>query len=102
MQFKTTNIILLCIFTLILVSVDPVFANKFETIGSGVSGSVKVKIEYLKIIAYVAGVIMFTAGVLSITMRAKNSQSLNYTMWKPSSIIFFILSFFFIGTGLYL
>lgn len=70
---------------------EPLLANKFETIGGGVSGSTKVKIEYLQIIAYVAGGIFVIAGILSIVLHNNNAQTLNYTMWKTSSALFFLL-----------
>ena len=35
--------------------------------------------------------IFFAAGTLSIVTHKRNSQMLNYTMWKPSSVLFFIL-----------
>ncbi len=102
MRLRNTDIILLCFMALVITSIEPSFANKFETIGSGVSGSVKIKKEYLKIISYVTGTIMLIAGVLAVTMRNKNSQALNYTMWKSSAIVFFILSFITLGLGFYL
>lgn len=71
---------------------EPSLANKFETIGGGVQGSAKVKVEYLQIITYVAGGIFLIAGVLSILLHDRNAQTLNYTMWKLSSGIFFFLS----------
>ena len=102
MQSKGRDTILISLIMLVFIYIEPALANKFETIGSGVSGSVKIKVEYLKTISYVAGGIMLIAGVLSLIMRDKNSQALNYTMWKPSSIIFFILGLIFIGIGVYL
>jgi hypothetical protein len=71
---------------------EPLLAGKFETIGGGVQGSAKLKIEFLKGIAYVAGGIFFISGVLSILLRNKNAQTLSYTMWKPSAMLFFLLS----------
>ncbi|MCU7920019.1 MAG: hypothetical protein KZQ95_16930 [Candidatus Thiodiazotropha sp. (ex Epidulcina cf. delphinae)] len=71
---------------------EPLLANKFETIGGGVQGSTKVKAEYLQIVAYVAGGIFLVAGVLAIVLRDRNALTLNYTMWKSSSVFFFILS----------
>lgn len=71
---------------------EPAFANKFETIGGGVQGSAKIKIEYLRMIAYFVGAIFLAAGILSIALHDKNSQTLNYTMWKSSSALLFLLS----------
>lgn len=75
-----------------LLSCEPLLANKFETIGGGVQGSSQAKIEYLQVVAYVAGGIFLAAGVLAITLHDKNAQTLNYTMWKSSSAMFFLLS----------
>jgi uncharacterized membrane protein len=77
---------------LMLLFAQPLLANKFETIGGGVSGSTRVKIEYLQVIGYVTGGIFLIAGILAIVLHDKNSQTLNYTMWKPSAAIFFLLS----------
>jgi hypothetical protein len=84
--------ILPCFLLLALCIIEPCLANKFETIGGGVQGSTKVKVEYLQVIAYVAGGIFLIAGVLSILLHDRNAQTLNYTMWKVSSGIFFLLS----------
>ena len=102
MQLKLTGIILLFIFTLTICYLEPAMANKFETIGSGVSGSSNVKIEYLKGIAIVAGIIMFIAATLAVVTRNRNTLTLNHTMWKSSSIILFLLGLISIGTGIYL
>ena len=102
MHLRSTDIILMFILAVILFQIEPTLANKFETIGSGVSGSAKIKIEYLKTIAFVVGAILFIAGILSVITRDKNALALNYTMWKASAFIFILLSFLAIGTGFYL
>jgi hypothetical protein len=71
---------------------EPLLANKFETIGGGVQGSTQVKIEYLQAIAYGVGGIFLASGILTILLRNKNAQTLSYTMWKPSAVLFFLLS----------
>ncbi|MCU7905400.1 MAG: hypothetical protein KZQ76_05965 [Candidatus Thiodiazotropha sp. (ex Epidulcina cf. delphinae)] len=84
-----------CLAWLLLITIffaEPLLANKFETIGGGVQGSTKIKIEYLQIIAYVAGGIFLISGILAIVLHDKNALTLNYTMWKSSSAMFFILS----------
>ncbi|MDJ0807612.1 MAG: hypothetical protein QNJ78_12350 [Gammaproteobacteria bacterium] len=103
MQLRIANTaIYYILFLLTLVLIEPAFANKFETIGSGVAGSNKIKIEYLKTIAYVAGAILLVSGILSLLLRDKNSQHLNYTMWKSSAFIFFILGLLVIVIGYFL
>ena len=102
MRLRSTGIFLVFILSLALIYIEPAVANKFETIGSGVSGTASTKIEYLKTIAFVTGIIMFIAGVLTVITRNKNSLALNHTMWKSSSIVFFVLSCVTIGAGFYL
>ncbi len=80
----------------------PLMANKFETIGSGVLGSNQIKIEYLQIIAYVAGGFFLIAGILSIVLHNSNAQTLNYTMWKYSAGLFFLLSIASVAAGLFM
>ena len=84
--------ILPCFVLLALCFSEPSLANKFETIGGGVQGSNKLKIEYMQVIAYVAGVTFLVAGILSILLHDRNALTLNYTMWKSSSVFFFLLS----------
>ncbi len=81
---------------------EPSLANKFETIGGGVQGSTRLKVEYLQVIAYVASGIFFAAGILSIVLHDKNAQTLNYTMWKSSSAIFFLLGIGAFAAAIYM
>jgi hypothetical protein len=77
---------------LLLIYAEPLLANKFETIGGGVQGSTRVKVEYLQIVAYISGGILLIAGILAIALQNKNAHTLNYTMWKSSSVMFFLMS----------
>ncbi|PLY12490.1 MAG: hypothetical protein C0631_16675 [Sedimenticola sp.] len=73
--------------------IEPSLAgNKFETIGKGVSGTVQLKKNHLQVIFSVVGVVMLLLSVLTVVMPRNNSQMLNYTLWKQSAAIFFILS----------
>jgi hypothetical protein len=95
MKTKLINVLVWAPFVLLIVLMtlsDPILANKFETIGGGVQGTTKVKIEYLQVIAYVASGIFLIAGILAVALHNKNSQTLNYTMWKSSAAMFFLLS----------
>jgi hypothetical protein len=85
---------ILLVLSVILIGLysDAVLANKFQTIGSGVSGSIPIKIEYLRISAYVVSGLCFVSGLLALTTKQKNAHELNYTVWKRSSIVFFLLS----------
>jgi hypothetical protein len=77
-------------------------ANKFKTIGSGVQGSSKIKVEYLHVIAYVVGIIFLIAGILAIALHKSNALTLNYTMWKHSAALFFIFGIGAIAAGYYM
>jgi hypothetical protein len=94
--------VILTVVTILMVLCDPVLANKFETIGGGVQGSSKLKVEYLQVIAYVTSGIFLTAGVLSIALHNKNAHTLNYTLWKSSAAIFFLLSIGMLFAGYYI
>jgi len=72
---------------------EPLLANKFETIGGGVQGSTRVKLEYLRVVAYIASGIFLVSGVLAILLHNRNAQTLNYTLWKPSAALFFLFGF---------
>ncbi len=78
---------------ILLLFAQPLLANKFETIGGGVQGSARDKVEYLHVIAYIAGGLFLIAGILAIALHNKNAHTLNYTMWKSSSVMFFLMSF---------
>lgn len=85
--------ILLIVFTIFALFYGaPVSANKFETIGSGVSGSFKIKVEYLRLFAYTISGLFFVSSLLSVFTNKRNAHELNYTAWKPSALIFFTLS----------
>lgn len=87
---------------LLLLLTDPALANKFETIGGGVKGSTQIKVAYLHVFAYVAGVVFLVAGVLSILLQNRNALTLNYTMWRSSSILFFLLSITAFAAGIFM
>lgn len=80
------------IFGLMLL-IDPALAgNKFETISSGVTGSFEVKSEHLKIIFYVMSGICYLGSVLSIVIPHNNPVHLNYTLWRMSAVIWFVIA----------
>lgn len=88
--------IVLLVIAIVLIAfyVDPALANRFETIGGGVVGSRKIKLEYLRVIAFAAGAVFLVAAAATVITHKRNAQMLNYTMWKPSTFIFTLL-----GTG---
>jgi hypothetical protein len=92
MSLKSDNTLFtILLLILLLTMMDPVLANKFSTIGGGVSGSSEIKIEFLKIAAYVVAAVFILFGILSVVQRNQNAQTLNYTMWKSSATIFIVL-----------
>ncbi len=93
MSSHSTKFILL-IYTAFVIALfaDPVLANKFQTIGSGVSGEFKIKIEYLRIFAYVVSGLFMLFSLLSVITKKNNAHDLNYTAWKLSATIFFVLA----------
>ena len=66
--------------------------NKFETIGKGVAGTVQLKKSHLQIIFSAVGAVMLFFAVLTVVMPRNNAAMMNYTLWKQSAAIFFILS----------
>jgi hypothetical protein len=87
---------------LLLLFNEPLLANKFETIGGGVQGSSRLKIEYLRVISYAVGGFFFIAGILAIILKKQNAATLNYTMWKSSSVLFFILATAAVAAGYFM
>lgn len=80
--------ILLCL----LLVADPVLANKFETIGSGISGSVKIKREWLVLFFLSAGGVSLLFAVLAVFMPHKNALFLNFSNWKQSAIVLSVIA----------
>ena len=66
---------------------EPALANKFETIGSGVSGSFRVKKEFLQIAFLITGGGFLFAAVLAVILPHTNAAFLNYRNWKASAIV---------------
>ena len=77
----------------VFLAVDPVMAgNKFQTIGSGVSGSSELKREHMQIILYVISGLFLTGAVATVLMPRNNAQMLNFSLWKESAIVLTLLS----------
>ena len=97
---RVVTLVFLC--SLIWVFFEPALANKFETIGGGVTGSTKMKAEYMKIIAMVVGGTFMMASVLAVVTHNKNAYTLNYTTWRSSAIILFLLSLVSFATAAFI
>jgi len=70
----------------------PTLANKFETIGGGVSGSVGVKRESLLTFFLVTGGISLLGALLAVAVPHKNALYLNFSNWKQSAILLFVVA----------
>jgi hypothetical protein len=70
--------------------VEPVLANKFETISGGVSGSLNIKREWLQAFFLVTGGISLLAAILAVVVPHRNALFLNYANWKQSAIILLV------------
>ncbi|MBL3528355.1 MAG: hypothetical protein JMN27_12340 [gamma proteobacterium endosymbiont of Lamellibrachia anaximandri] len=93
--FRPTQLILLMLAALLLF--EPALANKFETIGSGVAGSSRIKAEYMVIIGYVSGGVLLFTSLLSFLMANTNAQNLNYALWKQSSGMLLFMGLVILG-----
>jgi len=82
---------------LALLCVEPALANKFETIGGGVSGSSGIKRDWLQKFFLVVGGMSLLSAILALVVPHDNALFLNYGNWKRSFIILLILSVVFFG-----
>lgn len=82
---------------LALLCFEPALANKFETIGGGVSGSSGIKREWLQKFFLVVGGLSLLSALLALVVPHNNALYLNFGNWKRSAIILFILSAVFFG-----
>lgn len=76
----------------VLASVEPALANKFETISGGVGGSTRAKIEWLQRFLYASGGISLVCAFLAMLTPHANPLLLNFANWKTSAIVLFGLS----------
>lgn len=72
--------------------IEPALANKFETIGGGVSGSSGIKREWLQKFFLVIGGASLLGAVLAVVVPHRNALYLNYNNWKQSAIMLSILA----------
>ena len=84
---------------LALVFFEPALANKFETIGGGVSGSSGIKRTWLQGFFLVLGGASLLGSVLSIFVPHRNAAYLNYGNWKQSAAILFVFAVVFFGSA---
>jgi len=72
---------------LLLALCEPVLANKFETIGGGLSGSFRLKRQFVESALLYGGIGFIVGSVLAIVIPHSNAAFLNYANWKTSSIV---------------
>jgi len=84
---------------LALLCLEPALANKFETIGGGLSGSSGIKREWLQKFFLVVGGLSLLSAILAVVVPHNNALYLNYGNWKRSFVILLVLSAIFFGTA---
>lgn len=85
---------------LVLLAVEPALANKFETIGSGVSGSIGIKREWLQLLFWAAAGLLALGAVLAVFLPHGNPLFLNYRNWKASASVLAVLAVAMLTVGL--
>jgi hypothetical protein len=102
-QGRVAAMVLLFLLFAVCLMVDPATAgNKFQTIGSGVSGSSELKREHMQIILYVISGMFMLGAVATVLMPRNNAQMLNFSLWKESAIVLTLLSIATFGLSLLL
>lgn len=79
---------------LLLVGLEPALANKFETIGGGVSGLSREKVQTLKQISLYGGCFLLFLGVLALLARNRfegfvgySSRNKSDSSWKGALVL---------------
>ena len=84
--------LMLFLFISICLFIDPALANKFETIGGGVSGSTQIKLEYLKIIALVfGGVFLVACDIIARLVPSRSEMPLGVVTGLIGAPLFLLL-----------
>jgi len=87
---------------LLLLLAEPTLANKFETIGSGVSGSFAIKREWLKLFFYIIAGVFALGAVLAVAVPHRNPLFLNHQNWKISATLMGLFAVGFVVAGVVL
>jgi hypothetical protein len=66
---------------------EPTFANRFEAIGSGVSGSEALKRDWLRGLLFFGAVLAAIGSVVNLFFPRRNALYLNYNNWKTSAAV---------------
>jgi hypothetical protein len=79
--------VLLGLAPLFLLWLEPCLANRFETIGGGLSGSDALKLEWLRNFSLIAGSLCLLGALLAVAVHRRNALLLNYSNWKSSAAV---------------
>jgi hypothetical protein len=85
---------------LLLMVFEPALANKFETIGGGVSGSSSAKLDWLRGFLYVAGGISLLSAIMAVLVPHNNPLFLNFSNWKQSAAVLLGIAVLCFGAAL--
>ena len=76
----------------LLLFIDPAYANKFEKISGGVSGSMRIKRDWLMYSLIGAGGVSLLCSVLALVVPHNNALYLNFSNWKLSALMFALVA----------
>lgn len=91
-QANNRRLYLAVLAALLLALFEPALANKFETISGGVSGSMRIKRDWLIGFLYVAGGISLFGSLLAVVVPHRNALFLNHANWKTSAAIMLLIA----------
>lgn len=77
---------------------EPALANRLESIGGGLSGSFRMKREFLQTALLVVGSVFLFTALMAVIVPRNNASFLNFANWKASSIVLVVLSAICFGT----
>lgn len=84
----------------LLLLVDPAYANKFEKISGGVSGSMSIKRDWLMYSLIGAGSVSLACSILAVVVPHDNALYLNFSNWKLSALMFSLVAgLFFVAAA---
>lgn len=92
---RTTWVVFAIVAVGLLLFVDPAYANKFEKISGGVSGSMHIKRDWLMYSLIGAGGVSLLCAVLAIVVPHDNALYLNFSNWKLSALMFALVASLF-------
>jgi hypothetical protein len=94
--------LLFSLLPLLLLWLEPSMANRFETIGGGLSGSDTLKLEWLRSFSLIAGSLCLLGALLAVVVPRRNALLLNYSNWKSSAAVLAVFGGLFFLAYLFL